>query len=94
VIRNQRIRATSTSSLLRDDIKPGGDPLFVEKVSNRPAVKQAWTELGSLLDAGKLTAWFQEPNLWLGSRRPLDRLDKSPDYVLDAARADLCVARG
>lgn len=76
------------------EAKPAGDPFFIEKLPNRPAVRLAVAELESFLDSGKVAAWFQEPNLWLGNHRPVDLIDESPDCVLGAARADRCVARG
>jgi Protein of unknown function (DUF2384) len=73
---------------------PASDPSFIDILSIRPAVKQAVAELQCFLDSSKVAAWFREPNLWLGNRRPLDLVDESPDCVLGAARADRCVARG
>jgi len=73
---------------------PAGDPLFIEKLSMRPALKLAVAELESFLDTGRVAAWFHEPNLWLGNRRPVDLVDERPDCVLGAARADRCLALG
>jgi hypothetical protein len=76
------------------DAMPAGDPFFVEEVSSCPAVKLAIAELESFLDAGKVAAWFHEPNLWLGNRQPVELVNESPDCVLGAARADRCVGQG
>ncbi len=73
---------------------PAGDPLFIAKLSSRPALKLAVAELESFLDSDRVAAWFGEPNLWLGHRRPVELVDECPDCVLGAARADRCLALG
>jgi hypothetical protein len=77
------------------DATPASAPFSVEMLSIRPALKLAVAELESFLGRGeRVVAWFHEPNLWLGNRRPLELVDDSPDCVLGAARADRCIALG
>jgi hypothetical protein len=65
-----------------------------QTLSLRPVVKTVIAELKSVFDMWELAAWFCEPNLWLGDRRPVDMVDGCPDCVLGAARADRFIALG
>jgi uncharacterized protein (DUF2384 family) len=76
------------------DAGPSGHCFSGETPSIRPAVKLAVAELESFLDTDRVAAWFREPNLWLGNRRPVELVVTSPGCVLGAARADRCIASG
>jgi hypothetical protein len=72
-----------------------GSPFSLESLSIGPTVKLAVAELDSFLGSEEaVAAWFDQPNLWLGNRRPVELVDSSPACVLGAARADRCIARG
>jgi hypothetical protein len=51
-------------------------------------------ELGEEFDGWTVSAWFVEPNLWLGQRRPIDLLESEIGAVIHAARGDRFVAAG
>ncbi len=72
-------------------------PLFqfdLEDLSIRPGLRQVLAELASEFDGWRLTAWFVEPNAWLGGALPIDLMDSNLPEVVQAARADRFVATG
>ena len=58
----------------------------------KPASRQVLTALAGVFDSWTIACWFQEPNLWLQSRRPIDLLDVNPMAVVAAARGDRYIA--
>jgi len=59
-----------------------------------PAVGAVLDELDGTFDDWDLATWFALPNAWLGDVAPVDAIDRDPDAVRHAARADRFIARG
>jgi hypothetical protein len=60
----------------------------------RPGVVRVLDELRDTFDDGELALWFATPNVWLGSRSPLECAGENDDELWQAARADRFIARG
>jgi len=60
----------------------------------RPAVTAVLDELDRTFVDWELATWFALPNGWLDDEAPVDVLDRAPDAVRQAARADRFIARG
>lgn len=58
----------------------------------KPASRQVLAALAGVFDSWTIACWFQEPNLWLQGRRPIDQLDVNPMAVVAAARGDRYIA--
>ncbi len=72
-------------------------PLFqfhLDDMSIRPAISTLLGELGAVLEADELAAWFVAPNEWLSGASPLETLEADFPAVLEAARADRFVMAG
>jgi hypothetical protein len=51
-----------------------------------PAVKEIISIFGENLSVWGIASWFSGLNSFLDDQRPLDLLDKDPDWVVEAAR--------
>ncbi len=72
-------------------------PMFqfdLESLSFKHGPRKILGELTDVFDEWMLTAWFAQPNSWLGGRKPVDLLGSNLPAVHDAARADRYVAVG
>ena len=59
-----------------------------------PELDSVITELRAVYDGWELAHWFVQPNPWLAQRTPVQTLSFDPLAVLNAARADRCIAHG
>lgn len=64
------------------------------ELSARPSLRPILLEWRGVFDSTDIAAWFVDDNLWLGGRKPVDRLGTDPADVLGAARADRFIATG
>jgi len=72
-------------------------PMFqfdLDNLSFKRGPRKILHELTGVFDGWMLTAWFAEPNSWLGGRKPVDLLGSNLPAVHEAARADRYVAVG
>ena len=72
-------------------------PMFqfdLDKLTLQRGPRSVVQELTGVFDGWMLSAWFAQPNSWLGSRKPVDCLASNLPSVLEAARADRYVAVG
>lgn len=60
----------------------------------RPGLVQVLAELGGVLDGWELAVWFVWPNARLGGHLPIEHFASHWPDVVNAARAEPCVASG
>ena len=63
-------------------------------MSMRPGPSKVIAELSPAFDGWAMANWFAQPNLWIGSAKPVDLIDECLASVLGAARADRFIAAG
>lgn len=66
----------------------------LDDLSINNLIRQIRRELGDHRDGWEAASWFVCPNDWLSGQRPVDLVDRDPDAVVQAARADRFVAGG
>lgn len=72
-------------------------PMFQFDLDNlffKHGLRKIMREFNGVFDGWMLTAWFAQPNSWLGGRKPVDLLASNLPAVHEAARADRFVAVG
>ncbi len=60
----------------------------------RPGLVQVLAKLGGVLDGWELAVWFVWPNARLGGHLPIEHFASHWPDVVNAARAEPCVASG
>ena len=60
----------------------------------QPRCRDTVLELGGAMVDEEVAVWFASPNSWLGGALPVEMLERDPDCVVEAARADRFVRRG
>ena len=72
-------------------------PMFQFDLHNltfKHGLRKIMREFNGVFDGWMLTAWFAQPNFWLGGQKPVDLLASNLPAVHEAARADRYVAVG
>jgi hypothetical protein len=60
----------------------------------RPRCREAALELAGAMADAEVALWFAEPNAWLDGAPPVGVLERDPDSVVEAARADRFIRCG